>query len=468
MDDPGPSNLIFKLILLFALILVNAFFAMSEIAIISLNENKLRHMAEEGNKRARQLLTLTADSARFLSTIQVGVTLAGFLTSASAAENFSDPLAAELAGLFHITGGSGYAFISGLSLVLVTLIISFFSLVLGELVPKRIAMQRSEAVSLKVAGVLLFINRLMRPVVWLLSGTTNLVVRALGFDPHAEGDVVTEEEIRLMVDAGEEKGVIEESQKEMINNVFEFDDISAADVMTHRTDIEAVELEDSIEDVLKLSMEQGLSRIPVYREDLDDIVGILNVKDLLQFVGKPVPDTPLEKYMRRAHFVPETKRCGDLFAEMTAQKLQMVIVSDEYGGTAGIVTIEDLIESIVGNIQDEYDNEEEELTRVNETTFHIDGTMDIEEVDEALDITLPEGEYDTIGGLIMNELGRIPGEDEHPAIEICGYRFTVQSIDERRIEDVLVEKLPEPSAAGQEKSSLPEKAEKSDHKPERE
>ena len=352
--------------------------------------------------------------------------------------------------------------------MLVTLIISFFSLVLGELVPKRIAMQRSEAVSLKVAGVLLFINRLMRPVVWLLSGTTNLVVRALGFDPHAEGDVVTEEEIRLMVDAGEEKGVIEESQKEMINNVFEFDDISAADVMTHRTDIEAVELEDSIEDVLKLSMEQGLSRIPVYREDLDDIVGILNVKDLLQFVGKPVPDTPLEKYMRRAHFVPETKRCGDLFAEMTAQKLQMVIVSDEYGGTAGIVTIEDLIESIVGNIQDEYDNEEEELTRVNETTFHIDGTMDIEEVDEALDITLPEGEYDTIGGLIMNELGRIPGEDEHPAIEICGYRFTVQSIDERRIEDVLVEKLPEPSAAGQEKSSLPEKAEKSDHKPERE
>lgn len=443
-DDPGPVNLIFKLVLLAILILINAFFAMSEIAVISLNENKVRRLAENGHKSAKQILRLTADSARFLSTIQVGVTLAGFLTSASAAENFADPLTEVIAGLFNVTKGSTLAFIDGLSLVLVTIIISFFSLVFGELVPKRIAMQKSESISYKVAGILVFVNKIMRPIVWLLSGTTNLVVRAFGLDPHADGEQVTEEEIRLLVDAGEETGVLEESQKEMINNIFEFDDITAGDVMTHRTDIEAVDIEDSVEDVLALAMEYGFSRIPVYRDDLDDIVGIVNVKDLLGFVGKPVPDTPLEKFMRQVKFVPETKRCGELFAEMTEKKQQIVIVSDEYGGTAGMVTIEDLLESIVGSIQDEYDNEDEELTRVNDTTFTVDGTTDIEEVEEALEIKLPEGEYDTIGGMIMSELGRIPEEGEHPVVEICGYRFTVQAVDERRIEDVLVEKLPEP------------------------
>ena len=444
MEDPGPGNLVFKLILLAILILVNAFFAMSEIAIISLNENKLRRMADDGHKGARRVLSLTSNTARFLSTIQVGVTLAGFLTSASAAENFADPLADFFTGIFNVTSAGGKSFISGLSLVIVTLIISFFSLVFGELVPKRIAMNKSESVSFKVSGILLFVNKIMRPVVWLLSGTTNLVVRAFGIDPNSDDEPVTEEEILLMVDAGEETGVIEESQKEMINNILEFDDITAGDVMTHRTDIEAVDMDSSVEDVLELSMREGFTRIPVFREDLDDIIGIVNVKDLLCYVGKPTPDIPLEQVMRKAYFVPETKRCRDLFTEMTEKKQQMVIVSDEYGGTAGMVTMEDLVESIVGNIQDEFDNEDEEMTRVNETTLTMDGTTDIEEVEEAIDCKLPEGEYDTIGGLIMNELGRIPEGGEQPFIEVSGYRFTVLEVEERRIEKIRVEKLPEP------------------------
>lgn len=442
MEDPGPGNLFFKLILLGVLILVNAFFAMSEMAIISLNENKVRRMAEDGNKGAKRILKLTENSARFLSTIQVGVTLAGFLTSASAAENFADPLSAFFSRLLHASGGMA-SFIDGASLVIVTLIISFFSLVFGELVPKRIAMNKSEKISLAVAGVLDLVNRLMRPIVWLLSGTTNLVVRAFGIDPNADDEQVTEEEILMMVDAGEETGLFDESQNEMINNVLEFDDIIAADVMTHRTDIEAVEVDSSLEEVLELAIREGFTRIPVYREDLDDIVGIVNVKDLLCYVGKPTPDIPLEELMRKAYFVPETKRCRDLFAEMTERKQQAVIVSDEYGGTAGMVTMEDLIESIVGNIQDEYDDEDEEMTRVNETTLTMDGTTDIEEVEEAINAKLPEGEYDTIGGLIMNELGRIPETGEHPAIEVSGYRFTVLDVEERRIEKVKVEKLPE-------------------------
>ena len=455
LDDPGPanyimevaaagsepSNLIWKIVLLFCLILVNAFFAMSEIAIISLNDVKLQKMAEEGNKKAKKVLALVENPSSFLSTIQIGVTLAGFLTSASAAENFSEPLANIISGWLPNVPMS---LISGISLVLVTIIISFFSLVLGELAPKRIAMQCGEKISFAVVGILLFIKSAMKPFIKLLSFSTNLVVRIFGFDPNASEETMTEEEIRMMVDAGEEKGVIEESQKEMINNIFEFDDIVAADVMTHRTDIEAVELGDKISDVIEKTVEAGYSRLPVFEEELDNIKGIIYVKDLLPYVGKRVPsEVKIADLMRSAEFVPESKRCGDLFNEMTEKRLQMIFVCDEYGGIAGLVTIEDLLESIVGNMQDEYDNEDEEVEQVNETTYTFDGTTDTEELIEVFGIQLPEGEYDTIGGYIMSELGRIPGEDEHPQVTYERLLFTVLEVDERRIERVKVELLPE-------------------------
>ena len=315
---------------------------------------------------------------------------------------------------------------------------------LGELAPKRIAMQKYESISFKIVGVLAFFSGMFKPFVKILSFSTNLVVRLLGFDPNASEEEVTEEEIRMLVDAGEEKGVIEESQKEMINNIFEFDDIIAADVMTHRTDIEAVEITDDISDIIEKTLEAGYSRIPVYEEDLDNIKGIVYVKDLLKYVGKNVPKNfKISHIMREAFFFPESKKCRDLFNEMTEKHLQMVFVCDEYGGIAGIVTIEDLLESIVGNMQDEYDNEEEEIEQVNETTFSLDGTTDIEEVEEILGTKFPEGEYDTIGGLIMAELGRIPGEDENPTVELLGFRFTVEEVEERRITRITAERLPE-------------------------
>lgn len=449
MDDPDPANVFLKLLLLLALILVNAFFAMSEIAIISLNANKIKKMAEDGDKKAIKVLRLIENPSSFLSTIQLGVTLAGFLTSASAAGNFSEPLAKAISSAAGISANSSvYNFISGLSMVIITFIISYFSLVLGELAPKRIAMQKSESISFAVVGILLFIKSVTKPFIKVLSLSTNLVVRILGFDPNASEEIVTEEEIRMLVDAGEEKGVIEESQKEMINNIFDFDDVPVTDVMTHRTEIEAVEITDKIEDVVKLGCEKGCSRIPVYEDDLDNIKGIIYVKDLLPLVGKPVPSgKKISRIMREANFVPESKRCGDLFTEMTEKHVQMMIVSDEYGAVSGLVTIEDLLESIVGNIQDEYDNEEEDVVQLNETTFNFDGMADIEEVEQRLDIKLPEGEYDTLGGLIMSELGRIPTEEEHPEIECCGYKFTVEEISDRRIELVKAEKLPENTKA---------------------
>jgi putative hemolysin len=228
----------------------------------------------------------------------------------------------------------------------------------------------------------------------------------------------------------------------MITNIFEFDDMLASDVMTHRTEIEAIEINDEISQVVEKSITAGYSRIPVYEEELDNIKGVMYIKDLLKYVGKSIPKTlTIADVMRKAYFFPETKRCGDLFNEMTEKHLQLVFVCDEYGGVSGIVTVEDLLEAIVGNMQDEYDNEEEEIEQVNETTYTLDGTTDIEEVAEILGIELPNGDYDTIGGFIMAELGRIPSEDESPIIEYEGYSFRVDTVDDRRIEKITAERL---------------------------
>ena len=466
MDDPGPAtqillnatqvdtdplSIILKVLLLFVLIFVNAFFAMSEIAIISLNDIKMQRLAEEGNKKAKQIVKLTADSSRFLSTIQIGVTLAGFLTSASASQNF----AAMLTGVLMQTPVAqiGESLINGISVVLITVITSYFSLVLGELAPKRIGMQIPEKVAFKVVGILTFIAKITRPFVKVLALSTNAVVRLLRFDPNADEEQVTEEEIRMMVDVGGEKGVIEDTQKEMIDNIFEFDDLDAGDIMTHRTEMTAIEVTRSLEEVAELAVENGYSRIPVYEDDPDSIVGVLYAKDLLKYVGHNIPeDLTIDKIMRKTLYVPETQNCGDLFQAMNESRTQFAVVVDEYGGTAGIVTLEDVLESVVGNIQDEYDNEEEEIKQINETTFTVDGTTDLDEVDELVGVELPEGDYDTLGGFVISLLGYLPSEiGEEPIVaEYKNLRFTVLSIDERRIDEIKVEILPEPEKEDEE------------------
>ncbi len=445
MDDPGPAlDIILKLVLLFVLIFFNAFFAMSEIAIISLNDTKMQKLAEEGNKKAKQIVKLTENPNRFLSTIQIGVTLAGFLASASASQNFADLLVNALKHT-AIVNVIPESVINGISVVLITIITSYFSLVLGELAPKRIAMQVPEKVSFKVVGILLFIAKIAKPFVKVLSVSTNGVVRLFGFDPNADEENVTEEEIRMMVDVGGEKGVIEDSQKEMIDNIFEFDDLDAGDIMTHRTDMTAIEVSRSLEEVAELAIENGYSRIPVYEDDPDSIVGVLYAKDLLKYVGHNIPaDLTISKVMRKALYVPETQSCGDLFKAMNDSHTQFAVVVDEYGGTAGIVTLEDVLESIVGNIQDEYDDEDEEIVQINETTFTIDGITDLDEVDELVGTKLPEGDYDTLGGFVISLLGYLPSEsDPEPAVaEYDNLRFTVLNFEDRRIGEIKVEILP--------------------------
>lgn len=441
-DPPPTGNLALQLLLLLVLILCNAFFAASEIAIISLNDTKIRKMAEDGHKKARKVLALTEDSSRFLATIQIGVTLAGFFTSALAAQSLAQPFSDWLQSV--IPAAKAHAdMLYAVSTILITLIMSYFSLVLGELVPKRIAMQKAEPIAFGVVGILRGIAVIAKPFVKLLSVSTNVVVRLFGLDPHADEEDVTEEEIRMMVDAGEEKGVIEGSQKEMINNIFEFDDITAEDIMTPRTDLSALEVTDSIQEALQMGVDEGYSRLPVYEEDIDHVVGILYIKDLLPYVGQPVPnEVSLRHLMREAYFIPGTKRCGELFTEMTEKHTQMAVVVDEYGGVAGIVTMEDLLESIVGNIQDEFDHEEEEVRQTGENSFEVDGSIDMDELEDLLKTPLPEGDFDTLAGFILDELGHIPGEEEQPEVVFQNFTFTVLQVEDRRIERVRIVRHP--------------------------
>ncbi len=456
MDDPGPNfilaqfmnlsaqgsagELAVKLILLAVLILVNAFFAMSEIAIISLNDAKIEKMADEGHKKAKLVLKLTSNSTRFLSTIQIGVTLAGFLSSASAATSFAEMLTGAITKLTGVSEN----IISPISVVVITLIISYFSLVFGELAPKRIGMQVPEKVAFAVVKPLLVISKITTPFVKFLSLSTNAVVRILGFDPNADEEVVTEEEIRMMVDVGGEKGVIEDTQKEMINNIFEFDDLDAGDIMTHRTDVIAADINTvTLDEFMGLAIEYGRSRIPLYDEDIDNIVGIVYVKDLLKYVGKEVKAKgTLKNIMREPYFIPETKACGELFKEMSSRKIQMAVVVDEYGGTAGILTLEDIVEAIMGNIQDEYDQEDEEISKIDDNTFTVDGTIDIEEIDELIGKELPEGDYETLAGFIMDELQCIPKDGEMNEVIFENVKFTVLKVDDKRIEKIKVEITP--------------------------
>ena len=438
--DPG--SIILQIVILFALIFVNAFFSMSEMAIVTLNDNKIDKMAGEGNKKAKQIQKLTENTSSFLSTIQIGVTLAGFLTSATAAQSFSGMLADAISKT-AVVNVIPVGVISGFSTVVITLVMSYFSLVLGELVPKKVAMSKPEKMAFMAAPILVFVAKVTNPIVKFLALSTNGVLRIMGIDPHADEEVVTEEEIRMMVDVGGEKGVIEDAQIEMINNIFEFDDIDVADIMTHRTDMICIDDDEPLSEAVKLSIENGFSRIPVYEEDPDDIVGVVYIKDFLKYVGTSLPKTKTVKdMMRPAYYVPETKRCGELFTEMTEKRVQMAVVIDEYGGTAGIVTLEDLLESIVGNIQDEYDQEDEEISIINDTVFEVDGITDIEEVEEHIGKTFPEGDYDTIGGYIISVLGFLPQDGEMNEVIFENIKFTVLNVEERRIGKVKIEILP--------------------------
>ncbi len=436
-DDP----LLPKLFLLAVLILINAFFAAAEIAVISLSETKLKKQVEEGDKKAAKLLRLTQTPDHFLSAIQIAITLAGFLSSAFAADSFSDPLVSWMVDDLGVTVLEPAA-LNDLMVVLITLVLSYFSLVLGELVPKRIAMKRTEGVARFTAGAVSAVAGVFRPVIWLLSISTNGVLRLLGIDPRADQEDVSEDEIRMMVDLGEERGAIEASEKELIENIFEFNNTTAEDVMVHRTDMVLVWAQDGPDEVLRIIRESGRSRFPVYEEDADDIVGILNTRDLLLNAQEERPK-PLLALLRPAYFVPDSVRTDVLFRDMQSKKVHMAIVVDEYGGTSGLVTMEDLLEEIVGNIYDEFDPlEEKDIEQVEPGIWKASGGCDLERVAQALEVELPEEERsDTLGGLVFAQLSVIPEDGSQLEVDACGLHIRVLNFTDRRVEWALVSRL---------------------------
>ncbi len=424
------------------LIILNAFFAASEIALISLNDNRVKLMAEKGDKKAVMLHQLLLEPSRFLATIQIGITLAGFLASAFAAESF----AGRFSGWLIEMGVPGSkSLLEAVSVVVITLILSYFTLVLGELVPKRLALQKAEAIANFVVVPLTILSKISSPFVKLLTFSTNSIVRLFGVDPNADEENVTEEEIRMMVDVGKENGSIQETEKFMINNIFEFNDKTVSDIMTHRTNIVAIPHHLSLRETISLVNEEKYTRYPVYEESLDHIIGTLHVKDLLDFVEDGDESRfHLKQIIREPLYVHESKRIDTLFKEMQQHNTHIVIAIDEYGGTDGIVTIEDVVEEIVGNIFDEHDEpelNEEEIKAVDDNSYIIAGTASLLDVQEVLKIELPVAEYDTLSGFVVGQLGYIPKADERPAVQFENLEFFVKEMDDKRITQILVSVL---------------------------
>ncbi len=417
-----------------ALIAVNAFFAAAEIAVVSLSETKLRRKAEEGDKKSQRLLNMLLEPSGFLSTIQIAITLAGFLGSAFAADSFAGPLTQLIREQWGFTLFSART-LNKLCVVVITLILSYFTLVFGELVPKRVAMKEPEAVARAVCGVINAVARATKPVVWLLTKSVNGVLRLFGIDPTDTEEEVTEDEIRMLVDMGEEKGAIEGNERDMIENIFEFNNMTAADCMTHRTDVIALQVDDTNKEIMRTIIESGRSRFPVYGEDLDDVLGTINARDYLLALSTGGKKT-LREILRPAYFVPESVRTDVLFRDMQIKKNHIAIVVDEYGGTSGLITMEDLLEEIVGNIYDEYDKPlPPEIQKIGENEYRIAGGTLIEVINEALDLRLPtEDSYESLGGLIFSRMMTIPQDGSHPVVECYGLRIRVEEIVDRRVE----------------------------------
>jgi putative hemolysin len=428
-----------EIVVLLILIVLNAFFAASEIALISLNDNKIKLMADSGDRKAKMLHNLTSEPSRFLATIQIGITLAGFLASAFAAESF----AGRMAGFLTEAGVPlSQGMLELVSVITITLVLSYFTLVLGELVPKRLALQKAEPIAMFAAAPLTVLSKISSPFVKLLTMSTNGIVRLFGVDPNAESENVTEEEIRMMIDVGREKGTIQDSEKVMINNIFEFNNKTVSDIMTHRTNIAALSADTSLKETVKIVNQEKYTRMPVYEGDIDHIIGILHTKDLIPFIEcADQEEFDLRSMLREPSFVLESMRLDQLFRDMQKSNMHMTVVIDEYGGTDGIVTIEDLIEEIVGNIFDEYDEPEldvVEIQQIDQNHFIMAGTLNLYEVEEILKVELPSSDYDTLSGFILGELGYIPGAGEQPEIEYQGIEFAVAEMDDRRIDRVKV------------------------------
>lgn len=422
-----------QIAVLVVLILLNAYFAASEIAFISLNDAKIEKQAKEGNKKAKQIYKMLKNPSKFLATIQIGITLAGFLSSAFASDTFADKLAPMLNNLLPMLGTDTWRTIS---IILITILLSFFTLVFGELVPKRLAMKYYEKVSFGTIGVIRGISFITAPFVKLLTFSTNVISKIFGVKENEE-EIVTEEEIKMMIDEGEEKGTIDQEEKELLNNVFEFNDTTASEIMTPRIDIFALKISQDLYEVLDELDDYKYSRIPVYEDTIDNIKGIILIKDILKDL-RDKKKINIKKLIKEVHFVPESVPIDKLFRQLQRNKMQMAIVIDEYGGTAGLVTMEDILEELVGNIFDEHDEEELEYELIDENTYMVNGNISIGDLEKIIGIEISDGDYETLSGYLLGKLEELPPEGEETIIEDGKLTYKIEEYEDKRIKRVKI------------------------------
>lgn len=436
-----PDDRLPMLLLLPLLILLQGLFNAAGAALSALPQGRLHHQAEEGDEKARTLLELARTPERHRAAILAVCTLAGLFSAVLAVQSLVPPLSLWLRARLgeDVLPGAG---LQAAVAAAVLLLLAYAGLVLGNLFPRRLAVRRPEAVARATLGAVKFAVSLFRPLSWLLDKSANGVLRLCGEDPNAAPESVSEDEIRMLVDKGEERGAIETAEKELIENIFDFNNTTAEDVMVHRTDMELLSVDEDAGEVLKTIRETGLSRFPVFEEDADDIIGILNTRDYLLNAQLPWP-LPIRQLIRPAYFVPESVRTDQLFRDMQGKKIHMAIVVDEYGGTSGLVTMEDLLEEIVGNIYDEYDPQvEQAIVKQSENLWRVSGICELATLAEALDTPLPlDEDYDTLSGLVFSQLASIPQDGSHPELDVAGLHIYIEEISDHRVEWAEISKL---------------------------
>lgn len=430
MDDP--NRILPGIILIVVLVLLNAFFAAAEMSLVSVRRTRIKQLVEEGNARAKTVLALLEHPTNFLATVQIGLTIVGFLASAFAAINLAEPAAVWLHGL-----GLSLSAAKPLAVVVITIILSLFTLVFGEIAPKSLAIQNAEKLSLSLAGTIRLMSYIALPGVKLVSFLSDLLVRPFGTHVRFTNPILTEEELKMLVEAGEEEGVIEEEEKEMIHSIFDFTDTVARQVMVPRTDTDAAPLDSTLDELLELITSTGHSRIPIYEDNVDNIIGVVHAKDLLPVLRQDKQLFDMRAVMREAYFIPETKDVAELLAEFKRGNVQMAIVRDEYGGTAGLVTVEDLLEEIVGEIRDEYDIEEPLIDVIDDNHAIVSARMSIDDLNEQMALDIPESEeFETIGGFVFDLFGRQPDESE--MISWSNLDFVVSTLEGGRLHRIEV------------------------------
>ena len=426
-----------KLILLIVLVFLNAVFAAAEIAVISMNDARLRQLSSEGNKRAVRLSKLVGEPSRFLATIQVAITLAGLLSSAFAADSFAQPIVAKLleAGV-----SMRQKTLNIITVVVITVVLAYFNLVFGELVPKRIAMKRAEAMALGMSGMLYGVSVVFKPIVFILTASTNIVLRLFGINPNENDEKITEEEIRMLLSQGSEQGTIKDYENQIIQNAFDFNDTTIEQICTHRIDVDSLNADESVEDWNKVIYETRHTYYPVYRNTKENIIGILDTKDYFR-LGKISKNLIIAKAVDEPYYVPEGMKANALFSSMKASGKYFAVIIDEYGGFEGIITLHDLMEALVGDMDESEEGAHvSEIQQITDNSWRIRGSADMEEVSHTLGLDLLSDAYDTFNGYVCTVLQRVPNDGETFSCETEDLLITVRSVKNHIVQSASVTK----------------------------